>query len=303
MLLLSFALTAWLAGATPIVASQNVVVVLDDSGSMRDRMPSNRRLPKIEAAKKALLTVLAELPDGAQLGVLLLNGGPRDHWVVSPGPVEQDRVRAAISQIRAAGNTPLGRSMKAGTDALLALRGQQRYGTYKLLIVTDGEASDQRLVDAYLPDILSRGIVVDVIGVDMSQDHSLATEVHTYRRADDEASLQKAISETVLGESAADAQDAGESDFELLAGLPDEVAAEALETLAQVGNQPIREKPSWDASPQSSRRGIFFAPRQTQRGGSSGFSFMRMLTGCCGFACIGGLIVMLLLVFASSRSK
>jgi hypothetical protein len=193
--------------------------------------------------------------------------------------------------------------MKAGTDALLAMRESQRYGTYKLLIVTDGEATDQQLVDAYLPDILSRGIVVDVIGVNMAQDHSLATQVHTYRRADDEASLQQAISDIVLGESTADAGDAGESDFELLAGFPDEVAAEALGALAQMGNQPIQEKSSWEAQAQSSGRGVSFAPQRTQRGRGGGFSPMRMLTSCCGFACVGGVILVLILVFATSRSK
>ena len=39
----------------------------------------------------------------------------------------------------------------------------------------------------------------------MRQDHSLATQVHTYRRADDARSLQQAIAEVVLGESTVNA--------------------------------------------------------------------------------------------------
>jgi hypothetical protein len=45
----------------------------------------------------------------------------------------------------------------------------------------------------------------------------------------------------VLGESTADASDAGESDFEVLQGLPSNVAVVILQTLADQGNQPIGE--------------------------------------------------------------
>jgi len=108
--------------------------------------------------------------------------------------------------------------------------------------VTDGEAGDAELVEQYLPDIISRGLVVDVIGVDMQQNHSLATKVQTYRRADDASSLQQAISAVVLGESTADASDAGESDFAILQGLPSEVAAVILKTLAEQGDHPIGQQ-------------------------------------------------------------
>ena len=53
---------AWLRCVLPVVlatcasfapAGQNVVVVLDDSGSMNERMRSNRRVTKMDAAKEA----------------------------------------------------------------------------------------------------------------------------------------------------------------------------------------------------------------------------------------------------------
>ena len=224
------------------LAGQNIVVVLDDSGSMSDALQSDRRTLKIDAAKQALLTVLEKLPADAQIGVVALNGGGADHWIIRLGKLDPARLNAAVQQIYASGGTPLGEFMKIGADALLTLREKERYGTYKLLIVTDGEANDQELVESYLPDILSRGLVVDVIGVDMRQDHSLATQVHTYRRADDARSLQQAIAEVVLGESTLDAGDAGESDFELLGGLPNDVATSALEALTRSSNQPVAGK-------------------------------------------------------------
>lgn len=227
------------AGAA--LADQHLVIVLDDSGSMAEQMRSVRGTHKIDAAKTALRTVLEQLPDDSQVGVVVLNGAP-DGWLLPLGPLDKTQLNSIIQQITASGGTPLGRSMKVAADALLAARAEQHYGTYKLLIVTDGEAGDKDLVEQYLPDIVSRGLLVDVIGVDMKQDHSLATQVNTYRRADDPSSLQQAISEVVLGESTSAASDVGESDFEVLAGLPDDVAVGALRALTAPANQPIGDQ-------------------------------------------------------------
>ncbi len=220
-------------------AGQNVVVVLDDSGSMKERMKS--RKTRIEAAKSAILAVLETLPESANVGVTLLNGRiDRSSWVVPLGPVDIEKSRTAIRQVRAKGGTPLGRFMKVGTDALLQMRRDDHYGDYRLLIVTDGEANDGRLVERYLPDILSRGISVDVIGVDMAEDHSLANQVSSYRRADDPDMLVEAVRE-VFAEISQDGPDEGESDFELLSALSPESAAAAILALSESDNRPIGE--------------------------------------------------------------
>jgi uncharacterized protein YegL len=224
-----------------VIARQNVVIVLDDSGSMGESLRSDQRTTKIDAARSALRTVLEQLPDDSQVGVVVLNGDP-DPWLTPLAPIDKAEVNSLVRRIRASGGTPLGSSMKTAADALLEARSKQHYGTYKLLIVTDGEAGDKDLVERYLPDIISRGLVVDVIGVDMQQNHSLATKVQTYRRADDARSLEQAISEVVLGESTADASAAGESDFEILQGFPYDVATSILETLADQGNHPIGQQ-------------------------------------------------------------
>ena len=233
------ALIAWMICAATLHAGQIVVVVLDDSGSMGDRMRSNPGTTKMAAAKTALVQILQQLPEDAQVGVILLNGTVNnDSWVVPLGPVDQASMSATMASLQASGGTPLGAFMKSGADALLAKRDKERYGTYRLLIVTDGEANDGNLVDQYLPNILARGLSVDVIGVDMAENHSLATRVNTYRSADDPASLTRAISE-VFAESVDNNADTAESDFEIIQALPDEVAATVLSLLATVGNAPI----------------------------------------------------------------
>ena len=128
--------------------------------------------------------------------------------------------------------------MREGADALLQLREKQVYGSYRLLIVTDGEANDAKLLSQYLPDVLSRGLIVDAIGVDMKQDHTLATRVHSYRRADDAQALSQAVQEVFAEKSDASTADS-DADFALLHAIDDETAREALSALAKPNNAAI----------------------------------------------------------------
>jgi hypothetical protein len=239
-LAVSFAILTALAATAAIAgAGLHIVVILDNSGSMSERMSGGGT--RMDAAKRSLQTVLDRTPADAQVGVLLLNP-PRigQDWLLELGPVDPAATQRAIERVMAGGPTPLGGAMKTATDALLAAREANRYGDYKVLVVSDGEATDGNLVDRYLPEVQARGVLVDVIGVAMGQQHSLATRANTYRNATDPASLEQAISAVVLGESTADSSDAGdESDFDILAPLPAELAAASLTALASAPNTPI----------------------------------------------------------------
>ncbi len=223
-----------------------VVVVLDDSGSMRQRMQTDKgSQQRIEVAKNALSRVVTQLPANSQLGILMLNQSQRgSRWLFPLGPLDIKQCLASIRQIRADGGTPLGASIKTAADALLEARQRQVYGNFRLLVVTDGEATDPDLLASYLPDILSRGITLDVIGVDMSADHSLAGRAHSYRRADDAASLENALREVFAESSSSQdfVDDRNDSTHSLLAGLPDDenFAREILAALATSSNQEIR---------------------------------------------------------------
>jgi uncharacterized protein YegL len=284
-------------------AGQNVVVVLDDSGSMQEVMQGGERVRKINAAKSALLFVLGKLPADSQVGVVVLNAA--SDWAIPLGPLDKSGLQSAVQRIRADGSTPLGAHMKVGADALLELRERQRYGTYKLLIVTDGEASDQHLVESYLSDVMARGITVDVIGVDMRGDHSLATRVNTYRRADDPGSLNQAMSEVVLGESTADDGDTVESDFALIAGLPDEIAVAALAAMSQLANNPIGEAPIGAgesvAGNRTSRPGNLVVPRAPNSGVGGGV--VGFLMGIFGFGCFSAMVILILVLTMFSRKR
>lgn len=270
-----------LLSASIATANQNVIVVVDDSGSMLDRMKSGTS--RIQAAKQALRVVLSNLPADAQAGVLALNQG----WILPLQSVDRNQLSHQIDRLDAGGGTPLGSCFKMAADELLTLRGKQIYGDYRLLVVTDGEANDRGKLDAALADVLSRGITVDVIGVDMQADHSLATRVHNYRRADDPSSLEQAIAAS-LAESDTQAGDlAGEeSDFELIAGLPDGMATTILTTLTTADNTPVTEgqgQPAPDFS--SAFPNASNSPGASGGGGGGGMSMGLML--CLGILFFG----------------
>ena len=233
------------AAVAPAQDGTSVVIVLDDSGSMDERMP-DRRTRKMDAAKSALLTVLGTLPDDATVGLFALNaGGPRGRGgeLVAPGPPDRRALRQAVRDLRPSNGTPLGASIKQAADALLTARRERPYDTHRLLIVTDGEATDGDLVDRYLPDVLARGITVDVIGVAMPGDHSLATRVDSYRSADDPAGLERAVREVLAESTGGSSGDGTAGDYEFIAPLPDPVAAAMLAALGEPDDAPIGERP------------------------------------------------------------
>jgi len=230
--------------AEPEVYCDNIVVVLDASGSMGAPFIGTN-VTKMAAAKSALKQVLLQSPRAAQIGVLVFSAkNVGTDWVYPLAPRDDARLIPAIEAPEAGSSTPLGQYMKIGADALLLQREKQfGYGSYRLLIVTDGQADDVALMQRYTRDILARGICIDVIGVDMLDDHLLAHCVHSYRRANDPATLVHAVREAF-----AEISDNGDGavkrdDFELLTELPSEMAAPMIRALCDSGNHPIGERP------------------------------------------------------------
>jgi uncharacterized protein YegL len=231
------------ARAADAVYVDNVVIVLDCSGSMQENMRGTK-VRKLEAAKVALKGVLATIPQSTQVGLLVFSG-KRPGWVFPLGPRQDAVFFQAVAGLSASGGTPLGEYMKIGADRLLEARqAQYGYGSYRLLLLTDGQATDGNLTTEYAPQILARGIAVDVIGVDMAEDHLLARKVNSYRRADDPQALRRAIQEVFAEVGKEDSTGGGAEDaFAELAGLPAEAATAMVTGLAAAGNEPIGSPP------------------------------------------------------------
>ncbi len=227
------------------VYQDNVVIVLDASGSMSREMQHAPGISRMQAAKAALLKVTESLSPNTNVGLLVFSSSNlRDDWAYRLGPVNQHDLRAAIQLPEPGGATPLGTYLKKGADMLLQQRQAQRgYGTYRLLAVTDGEATDADRVQIYFPEILARGVTVDVIGVDMDGEHTLAKRANSYRKADNPESLARAVSEVFAEVGSGNQQDSvGAEQFAMIQELPTEMASALLSALTETGNEPIGER-------------------------------------------------------------
>ena len=75
------------------------------------------------------------------------------------GPKDTEKLTAADSVATTERQYTLGRYIRIGANRLLEQREKQyNYGNYRLLVVTDGEASDADKVRHYTPEILNRQI-------------------------------------------------------------------------------------------------------------------------------------------------
>jgi uncharacterized protein YegL len=227
----------------------NVVIILDASGSMATKMGSSNRMLN---AKAAINKIMATLPQTHHVGVLVFSDmkSAAGDWIVSLGPVSPVEIASALQKVKASGGTPLGAYMEKARKKLLETREKQSgYGTYRMLIVTDGEASDTKILKASTPKTLNNGIYMDVIGVAMKKDHYLAGRAHSYRRANDPKSLEQAIAK-VFAEvgGQADHPDTQEA-FELIAPLPNDVISSALEGLSNLNQNQIPSVRTSSAQP------------------------------------------------------
>jgi hypothetical protein len=99
-------------------ASPQVEIILDCSGSMKDKIGGRR---KIDVAREALSKVVRELPDDVRLALRLYGhrvepggkGDCEDTELVAPfGKVDKKKILSTIQNSRALGNTPIAFSLQ-----------------------------------------------------------------------------------------------------------------------------------------------------------------------------------------------
>ena len=277
-----------ICGADDDIHKDNIVVILDASGSMQDKFSGDQTKSKMAAAKAALQEVLSKVPDGTQIGLLVFSGANiQNDWVYPLGPKDTQKLIAAIHLPQPSGNTPLGKYIRIGANRLLEQRERQyNYGNYRLLVVTDGEASDTDKVKYYTPEILNRQIRIDVIGVDMKTDHILANVVDSYRKADNPGELVAAVSQILAETSDTGTDVGGEDAFEYIAPLSSEIAADLIQRLTTLpSNTSIAVKPAEVASTRtaSPRKTPVPQQRDTEKRGTAWFVVVLVVLFVIGF--------------------
>lgn len=189
------------AGLDPAAAMRrNYYVVFDASGSMTEtRCSAPER--KITVAKRALAEFAGKLPQEANFGLSVFDGGGIRE-LMPLGALDRAAVAARIEPIDAGGATPLNEAIRRAAAALTEQgRRQFGYGEFHLVVVTDGEASDgspHAVVESLL---VTSPIVLHTIGFCMGTNHSLNQPGKVvYRPADNPQELARGLAD-VLAES------------------------------------------------------------------------------------------------------
>jgi Mg-chelatase subunit ChlD len=136
----------------------SVAIVLDNSGSMRERASGDKRRKfevakiAIERALDATEAALIKRPD-YPVNVTLISFSDGTQTVLEMQPYNRDSVRAAIGRLtRPSGGTAIGDAMDVARQALY------KAGTFRkvMLVVTDGENTDGRDPADVAREIFSR---------------------------------------------------------------------------------------------------------------------------------------------------
>ena len=139
------------AGAASL--TRNFYFIFDGSGSMSESLTrqctGDRRFgSRLEGAKWAVEQFLPLMPRDVNLGLWIFDAnGNRER--VPLGPDNHGAFLTEVHKTRAGGNTPLTESIEQGVNRLVQQRDQQLgYGEFRLIVVTDGQATGRPLPQA-----------------------------------------------------------------------------------------------------------------------------------------------------------
>ena len=187
-------------GSTPSL-TRNFYVIFDGSGSMAETLTrqckGDRRFgSRLEGAKWAVEQFLPLVPPDVHLGLWIFDASGNSERVPL-GPDNRDRFRTAVQQTRAGGQTPLTESIEQGVNRLVQQRDAQLgYGEFRLIVVTDGQATGRPLPQA-VGYARAQRIPIYTIGLCIGEQHELRKYSVSYRAADSIEALKRGLEETL----------------------------------------------------------------------------------------------------------
>lgn len=140
--------SSWPANAEPVdqldsvPTRENIMVVLDMSGSMASKTCSGTYRNKAEAARAVLGDWVNQVDPEANLGLVVFDAN--GVTVRTPlGQHNREHFVEKINQSRPIGGTPLRSAIELALEQLeYRSAHQQGYGDYRIMVITDGEHSN-----------------------------------------------------------------------------------------------------------------------------------------------------------------
>ncbi len=190
--------------------SDDWYVVFDGSGSMASHDCSGGRPGgRVVDAKNAIVRFARALPPSANVGLYVFDNDHDGEQVpLGRGPANRAAFEHAIRTVRAGGGTPLGESLEAAYAALEAqARRQGGYGSYHVIVATDGDPDNRDTMAAAVDHIVASPIVLETIGFCIDEGHPLNRPGETvYHNAMNPAELDRDLG-AILAETDAFADD------------------------------------------------------------------------------------------------
>jgi hypothetical protein len=185
--------------------ADNWEFVIDASGSMRSSACGTGGQPRMETAKSGVIAFSQSLPEKANRGLVVFSeqSRPGIHEWLKLGSGNGAEFTHLVSSLQPSGGTPLRSSIQLAAQILGQQAQMQRgYGTYHLVVVTDGEADQGEDPGDYTKNLISTtAITVHVIGFCVDGKHSLDLKGYTqYASASNPATLEKGL-KAILAES------------------------------------------------------------------------------------------------------
>jgi Ca-activated chloride channel homolog len=176
---------------------RNFYFVFDGSGSMKyppahaSASADQKFGSKIQGAKWAVHEFMSKLPADVNIGLFVFDRqGPRQ--VLPLGAGNREDFLAKIDAVDPNNATPLGRAIAAGAGELeKQYKKQLGYGEFRLIVITDGEATDNLM--SGVNQAARYKIPIYTIGFDMGATHALRKHSVSYRSADSAAEVEKAL--------------------------------------------------------------------------------------------------------------
>lgn len=185
--------------------TSNFYFAFDMSGSMNDKCSGKR---KIDGAKEAVARFLKNIPEDVNIGLMLFGTRSGEGYVeaLPIGSGNKDEFLKIIDSLQPGGQTPLGEALLASVDKITEqYKKQLGYGTYRIIIITDGE---QTGIDLNQPCnyLAQHGFIgLYSIGLCMKKSHTLKNYSLSYRDANNYEELEQALVEATAESEVFDA--------------------------------------------------------------------------------------------------
>ncbi|MBI5248764.1 MAG: VWA domain-containing protein [Desulfomonile tiedjei] len=186
------------------LTAKNFILIFDGSGSMGESTctgSSDPSVNKCDVAKKAVLEWSKSVPEDANIGFIAFH---QEGWSqLNLDNRSREEFAKIVKKIRPGGGTPLGESFRLA-DEMLTKQGKRQlgYGEYVIVAVTDGQATDLKVLQDRVRGILAKSpIIIYTIGFCIGDDHALNQKGRTfYRTAHNPEALRQGLHE-VLAEA------------------------------------------------------------------------------------------------------